>query len=388
MAEGGRQVRVFVSSPGDTRFERSRVERVTERLNGEFQGVARLTTIRWETEFYTAHDTFQAQIPESAQCDIVVAIFRSRLGTELPPGFPPMPDGTPYPSGTAYEVLSAIDAAKGRGLPDVYVFRFPHSPSIRLDDPARAETEAQWEYLKTFFESWFKTPEGHFKAAFQTFASTDDFEAQVDSLLRKWLEEKVLHGRSVAWPVDVKGSPFRGLAAFGAKHAPVFFGRSRDIVKATDRLKDAAEKGCPFLLVDGPSGSGKSSLARAGLVPRLTAAGVVPRIDVWRVAVMRPGELAGDPFGVLSGRVVVGEVAARLVPDGIAVSRRAMKEVSRHASNPLSAFLHRFRVEHRTNGPKPCRGQLGGGRGSRGSNSRPLCTNLPILDLLVLESLN
>jgi hypothetical protein len=106
------------------------------------------------------------------------------------------------------------------------------------------------------------------------------------------------------------------------------------------------------------------------------------------LAAFRLGQLVGDPFGVLSGRVVVGEVAARLVADGIAVSRRAMKEVSRHASNPLSAFLHRFRVEHRTNGPKPCRGQLGGGRGSRGSNSRPLCTNLPILDLLVLESLN
>ena len=109
MAEGGRQVRIFVSSPGDTRFERSRLDRVTQRLNGEFQGVARLTTIRWETEFYRAHDTFQAQIPESAQCDIVVAIFRGRLGTELPPDFPRMPDGTPYPSGTAYEVLSAIE---------------------------------------------------------------------------------------------------------------------------------------------------------------------------------------------------------------------------------------------------------------------------------------
>jgi hypothetical protein len=34
-------------------------------------------------------------------------------------------------------------------------------------------------------------------------------------------------------------------------------------------------------------------------VPRLTAAGVVPSIDVWRVAVMRPGELAGDPFAAL-----------------------------------------------------------------------------------------
>jgi hypothetical protein len=270
MAEDARQVRVFVFSPGDARFERSRLERVAERLNGEFQGVARLVTIRWETEFYKARDTFQAQIPEAAQCDIVVAIFRGRLGTELPPDFPPMPDGKPYPSGTAYEVLSAIDASKERGLPDVYVFRLPQPPSVQLDDPKRAEIEAQWCHLKVFFESWFKTPEGQFKAAFQTFASTDAFEAQVESLLRKWLEEKVLHGHAVAWPVRVKGSPFRGLASFGAKHAPVFFGRSRDIAKATDRLKDAAEKGCPFLLVDGPSGSGKSSLARAGLVRRPT----------------------------------------------------------------------------------------------------------------------
>ena len=85
MANGARQVRIFVSSPGDARFERSRLERVIERLNGEFQGVARLSAIRWETEFYKAHTTFQAQIPEAAQCDIVVAIFRARLGTSCRP---------------------------------------------------------------------------------------------------------------------------------------------------------------------------------------------------------------------------------------------------------------------------------------------------------------
>ena len=306
MANGARQVRIFVSSPGDARFERSRLERVIERLNGEFQGVARLSAIRWETEFYKAHTTFQAQIPEAAQCDIVVAIFRARLGTELPPDFPRMANGQPYPSGTAYEVLSAIDAAKHGGFPDVYVFRYPQPPSVQLDDPGATEIAAQWTRLKEFFESWFRTQAGQFKAAFQTFASTDDFEAQAEALLRKWLDEKVLHGRSVVWPVEIKGSPFRGLAAFGAKHAPVFFGRSRDVAKAVERLKDAAEKGCPFLLVDGASGAGKSSLVRAGLVPRLTAAGVVPSIDVWRVAVTRPGERSGDPFAALARALFVG----------------------------------------------------------------------------------
>lgn len=274
-------------------------------LNGEFQGTARLAAIRWETEFYKAHSTFQAQIPEAAECDLVFAIFRSRLGSTLPGDFPRMENGESYPSGTAYELLSAIDAAKGRGLPDVYVFRCPQPPSVQLDDPGRAEIEAQWERLKAFFETWFRTEDGQFKAAFQTFKSTDDFEAQAEALLRKWLEDKVLKGRAVVWPVALKGSPFRGLAAFGVKHAPVFFGRSRDTAKAVERLKDAAEKGCPFLLVDGASGAGKSSLVRAGLVPRLTAAGVVPKIDLWRVAVMRPSEAGGDPFAALARALFV-----------------------------------------------------------------------------------
>ena len=307
MADGAREVRVFVSSPGDAQFERMRLERVTERLNGEFQGIVHIVPIRWETEFYKAHQTFQAQIPEAAQCDIVIAIFRSRLGSVLPADFRRMTNGEPYPSGTAYEVLTAIDASKAHGFPDVYVFRFPQPPSVQLDDPKRNEIETQWQHLKAFFDAWFKTPSGEFKAAFQSFASTDDFEAQAEVLLRNWLEEKVLHGRSLTWPAEIKGSPFRGLAAFGAKHAPVFFGRSRDITKAIDRLKDAAEKSCPLLLVDGASGAGKSSLVRAGLVPRLTAAGVVPSVDIWRVAVMRPAEIVGDPFAALARALLVAE---------------------------------------------------------------------------------
>ena len=66
------------------------------------------------------------------------------------------------------------------------------------------------------------------KPGFRHSRSVDDFEVQIDRLLRGWIEEKI-SGRAVEWPIEVKGSPFRGLAAFGVKHAPVFFGRSRDI---------------------------------------------------------------------------------------------------------------------------------------------------------------
>jgi hypothetical protein len=80
--------KLFVSSPGDVMVERRRVENVVSRLNGELAGVARLDAIRWETEFYQAFSTFQAQIPPSTDCDLVIGILKYRLGTELPPDFP------------------------------------------------------------------------------------------------------------------------------------------------------------------------------------------------------------------------------------------------------------------------------------------------------------
>jgi tetratricopeptide (TPR) repeat protein len=87
----------------------------------------------------------------------------------------------------------------------------------------------------------------------------------------------------------------------------VFFGRSRDITRAVDQWKDAAARGTPFLLLIGASGAGKSSLARAGLVPRITAPGVVPTVDLWRVAVMQPSETSDGPIMSLAARLFDAE---------------------------------------------------------------------------------
>ena len=286
-------------------------------------------------------------------CDIVIAILRHRIGTDLPDDFTRMPNGEPYPSGTAYEILSAIEARKMRDVPDVYVFRYPEPPTVKLDDhETNALIAEQWEKLKSFFGTWFRTHDGHFKAAFHKFHSTDEFESQVETLLRNWLNDKVDHGRSVVWPIDTKGSPFRGLASFGPKHALVFFGRSRDTTKATDAIKDAAARGCPFLLIVGASGSGKSSLARAGLVPRLTTPGVVPSVDTWRVAVMRPRELETGPFAALAARLF--EAAADLgdeeegrpfalpeLKDGDYATPASLCDLMRHADSTVAVpILH------------------------------------------------
>jgi hypothetical protein len=77
------------------------------------------------------------------------------------------------------------------------VFRFTEPPTVQLDDEAtnRIVTE-QWERLKTFLKTWFRTADGKFKLAFHSFKSVDAFEVEIEKLLRGWLEEKVLKGRS------------------------------------------------------------------------------------------------------------------------------------------------------------------------------------------------
>ena len=85
-------------------------------------------------------------------------------------------------------------------------------------------------------------------------------------------------------------SPFRGLDAFDFDHADLFFGRARAIAACTERLEQLAASGKAFLLIYGMSGSGKSSLLRAGLLPAITRPGAVPGIALWRRCVIRPSE--------------------------------------------------------------------------------------------------
>ncbi len=73
-------------------------------------------------------------------------------------------------------------------------------------------------------------------------------------------------------------SPFRGLEAFGAAHASVFFGRDAEVALLRERLGEQWRRGEGLVLLLGPSGSGKTSLVQAGLLPAmaLDAGTIVP----------------------------------------------------------------------------------------------------------------
>jgi energy-coupling factor transporter ATP-binding protein EcfA2 len=80
-------------------------------------------------------------------------------------------------------------------------------------------------------------------------------------------------------------NPYRGLEHFDEAHAPFFFGRESVIEDLFDRLTTQRKK---FVAVIGASGSGKSSVVQAGLIPKLRRQR--PPNPTWDVAVFTPGE--------------------------------------------------------------------------------------------------
>jgi tetratricopeptide (TPR) repeat protein len=306
MADAGDKplIRIFVSSPADVMAERERVDRIAQRLNAAFAGSVELRTVRWENNYYTADSTFQRQIVDPGGCDIVVSIFWQRLGSELPPEFERMRDGRPYPSGTVYELVKGLQASaqSTHGLPRVLVYRKTADAAVPMTDRDRyRQAHEQREAFLAFWEEWFVSEEGHFKAAYNTFGTTDDFESKFEAHLRAWLTDQGHATQSNSWSLAEKGSPFCSLEPFDASHEEVFFGRARDIDRALERLTRASngETGRRFLLLLGESGSGKSSLARAGIVPRILRGALGGEAAAWRAAVMRPGG-ARDPMLMLA----------------------------------------------------------------------------------------
>jgi hypothetical protein len=116
-------------------------------------------------------------------------------------------------------------------------------------------------------------------------------------------------------PVAVVEHPFVGLASFGEETAQLFHGRGEEIGELIERLRRTN-----LVMVVGDSGSGKSSLTRAGLVPRFRGgaladtSGERPDPTFWQVVEMRP---QGQPFERL-----VDAVNEAAVKAGIGASDR------------------------------------------------------------------
>ena len=88
--------------------------------------------------------------------------------------------------------------------------------------------------------------------------------------------------------IQPKFNPFPGLRAFLTEEDYLFFGREDQVNELLSRLRQYR-----FLSVLGASGSGKSSLVRAGMLPALQGGAMTSAGSHWEIAIMRPG---GNPI--------------------------------------------------------------------------------------------
>jgi WD40 repeat protein len=111
--------------------------------------------------------------------------------------------------------------------------------------------------------------------------------------------------------------PYRGLESFDAEHTAFFYGREGDTVRVLEKLRASR-----FVAVIGASGSGKSSLVRAGVVPAL-AQGALPGSDAWLRRIFTPG---ARPLSMLAAQLarVFGEESMALTLDRLGDDERTL----------------------------------------------------------------
>jgi len=304
---------IFLSSPGDVSRERQLAREVIDQLESEraYKYHLKLELVAWDKP--GADTAMPAQLePQEAinqglkkpsECDIVIVIFWARMGTPLSEKYH-KPDGSRYRSGTEYEFIDAMAAARKAGKPDVLVYRCLKELSVGMKDPERNEKLRQWDLVEKFFSD-FQFPDGSFRSFYKSYNEPHEFRSLLERNLRDLIErhfdptpsEKLhLPEKSKAPTWDESKPPFPGLRAFSPKEALIFYGRGREIDELISKL---SESGCRLMAVVGASGTGKSSLVAAGLLPALKK-NAIPGSEDWIWLRFTPGEVGNNPFMALA----------------------------------------------------------------------------------------
>ena len=300
-----RHLRVFVSSPGDVTDERALARQVIEDLPYDpwFRGWVTSEVVAWDKPGFstpmlagmTPQEAINLGLPRPRECDLVVVILWSRMGTPLPDAYR-KPNGERYMSGTEWEFEDALASDRD---PELLVYRRTDPPSQSLADPDLPENRVQYERVEQFFAT-FQDPDGSLRRGYNAYRTPSEFqrtfEHHLRSLLRRWFPPGESGPAARPGEPVWQGSPYPGLRPLAIEDARIFFGRARE-TDALLQLLRAPER--RFVVVWGPSGSGKSSLVGAGLLPRL-AQNAIPGSKDWVAVRFTPLEVSDDPVLALA----------------------------------------------------------------------------------------
>lgn len=278
MTENKKTYRIFLSSPGDVNLERSIVRDEVKNMFEEsiLSQQMKCEIISWDEPDspspllanQTPQATLRRQIVEPANCDLIIVIFWARMGTPLPKGEFTKENGEPYYSGTEWEYENALHSPTN---PNILLYR--RVDPIQLDpESAQYDNSLKQQSLVNNFFNRFEMADGSLTGLFQKYRGDSEFRKKLRDDLRGVLQLGLAEGtanskkmRSIKHKPLWKSNPYVGLESYGEKHADVFFGREQEI----ERLEEKVLNNASCIAVVGSSGSGKSSLVMAGLVPQL-----------------------------------------------------------------------------------------------------------------------
>src|SRR4030095_226021 len=125
-------------------------------------------------------------------------------------------------------------------------------------------------------------------------------------------------------------NPFVGLRPFESDESLLFFGRQTQTMEILQRLHYYH-----FVAITGGSGSGKSSLIRAGVIPSLKAGYLVLSRDQWIIAIMKPGQ---SPI-----RNLVNAIFEQSDLKHVGLSSKELeKKISKQGTDAVLEFLKSF----------------------------------------------
>jgi hypothetical protein len=191
-------LRFFISSPGDVRDERTFAQQVIEQelpKDPLLRGKITCEAMCWDDPnapvampaTLTPQEAVNQGLVKPSQCDAVIVILWSRLGTPLPETYK-KPDGSPYLSGTEWEFEDAIAASPP---PCILVYRRKTKVDFGdPDDPDFYDKAEQWKRVKQFFER-FRNADGSLKGGFAEYETPQAFRDRLRLDLRAFIERRI-----------------------------------------------------------------------------------------------------------------------------------------------------------------------------------------------------
>ncbi|MBV8098835.1 MAG: protein kinase [Verrucomicrobia bacterium] len=405
-------IRAFVSSSSDVQTERNLANRIVRAIAAEFDlpvsesgsDFQRLTAVdplsennATEKDEDQEHQKFALcfqfwnysgkgevrRLPDPGNFELVICLLGNEMGLPVHPDLR-LPDGGVPASGTEYVIAWAAEhASRNHGLPVLRVYHNKPNLAVSLGlSPEREDSAKEWNPENNFLAEWEEKRKG--TTEFNRHKILEEFEEQFRNHFRDFVAEQIKQDARSTLPERRvrrwKSSPFRGLKVFDFEHAPIFFGRAKAIGEVLEALDQQRKVWRPFVLIVGGSGSGKSSLVRAGVLPQLTQPGTIEGVGLWRRAVTRPGGggSGGDCFDALANALLdsaalpalenpestnaIQDLAAELRdnPEAVALRvRDALDNAAREWKMQKAVYLREKEEKSRSSGSTTVPGLIG-----------------------------